>query len=165
MAQVITGANRLFGRTTMARMSELRRQALVSASEISELIPLDTDYPRRLAVKRQQVTVAGSPSVGIGPTWVTVAGLGDLVGHVRTSGKWVDEETGARIVLGEADRVVMVLDVPAGGYGLADEILLTDRLIFDDEIKGPDVVWDVKGIYLNKRDGIVVCRVTYARED
>jgi hypothetical protein len=149
----------------MARASELRRQALVSASEINELIPLDSDFPRRVSVKRQEILAAGTPSAGISPTWTTVAGLGNLVGHVRTSGRWVDSETGARIVLGDAERVVMLMDVPAGGDGLADEVLLTDRLIFDDAIKGSSVVWDVKAVYLNKRDGIAICRVEYARED
>lgn len=165
MAQVTTGANRLFGKTTMARMSELRRQAAVAASEINELIPLDSDVPRRVAVKRQELASSGTPSAGIAATWTTVAGLGSIVGHVRTSGKWVDSETGQRIVLGDAERVVMLIDVPAGGNGLADEVLLTDRLVFDDEIKGTGTVWDVKAVYLNKRDGIVVCRVAYARED
>lgn len=165
MAQVTTGGNRLFGKTTMSRVSELRRQALVAASEINELIPLDSDVPRRVAVKRQEVVAPGTPSAGIAPTWSTVAGLGDIVGHVRTSGKWVDSETGQRIVLGDAERVVMLLDVPAGGNGLADEVLLTDRLVFDDEIKGAASVWDVKAVYLNKRDGIVICRASYARED
>lgn len=149
----------------MARMSELRRQALVSTSEINEHIPADSDFPRTVEVKRQEKTADGNPAIGIGATWATVAGLDAIVGHVRTNGKWRDQETGQRILLGEAERIVMLLDVPAGGNGLADEVLTTDRLIFDDPIKGEVTVWEVVETYVSNRDGIAVCRVKYARED
>lgn len=165
MGEVTTGGNRLFGKTTMARTSELRRQALVTASEINEHIPADSDFPRTVAVKRQEQTAAGNPARGIGATWSTVAGLGSIVGRVRANGKWKDKETGLRITLGEAERVVMLLDVPAGGNGLADEVLATDRLVFDDPIKGASSAWEVVETYVSNRDGIAVCRVKYIRED
>lgn len=164
MAQVTTGANRLFGGTTMGRMSELRRQAAVAVSETKGLIPADSDFPTLVSVKRQEKTSAGAPSAGVSPSWSTVAGLSGLKGHVRTNGEWTDSDTGQRIKLGEAERVVLIVDVPAGGNGLADEVLLTDRLTFVDPMVGVKV-WDVRAVHIDKRDGVVSCRVNNAREE
>lgn len=165
MGETTTGANRLFGNTTMGRMGELRRQALVSSSEINEHIPADSDFPRTVSVQRKEQTSAGQPSIGLGASYSLVAGLTDITGHVRTNGRWKDARTGQRILLGDAERVVMLLDIPAGGNGQADELLTTDRLIFDDPIKGAATVWEVEEVYISYRDGIAVARCKYIRED
>jgi hypothetical protein len=161
---VDTGKNRTFGQTTMAHMSELRRQAVVIASEINEEIPADNDFPRRVSVVRRYQTAAGDPARGIEGAWAAVAGLTDLVGRVRTSGEWRDKATGTRTLLGEGERTVLLTDIPAGGDGEENEVLTTDRVSFSDPLRG-STVWEVVEVRVNKRDGIVVCKVRYARED
>lgn len=148
----------------MARIGELRRRGVVLASEADELIPADSDFPRTVDVVRREQTSAGNPSAGVDGTWAVVAGLTGLTGRVRANGSWRDRDTGHLVQLGDAERVVFILDVPAGGNGLADQVLLTDHLRFTDPTKGA-AIWEVVDLRLHLRDGIALLRVKYNRED
>lgn len=164
MASIPNGKNRLWGSVAQQYMTELRRQAVVAASEINNEVAAASTFPMLLSVIRREKVSNGSPAAGIDATWSLVAGMTDLVGKVRTNGRWFDRESGTRIVLGQNERVVLLMDIPVGGNGEANELFLTDRISFDDPTKGQSI-WEVLDLYVSKRDGIVSARVRYAKED
>lgn len=164
MAATTNGKNRLFGATTIRRITELRRQAVVTLAEATGPEPAtDDDFPITIDVLRREVTDAGSPAAGIAPTWGNVAGLTDLVGRVRSNGRWRDEEVGNE-TLAEDFRLVTIMDVPETDNVGEDIITTTDRVRFNDPARGV-TVWDVKKVRLRPRDGIAVVLAQYARED
>lgn len=159
-----TGKNRLFGPLTQGRIHELRRQAGVAVSEAVEEATAAGSFPRQVDVIRLEATAAAQPSLGLDASWAAVAGLTGLVGHVRTGGRWRDEEAGRDVQLRENERSVLVYDVPAAGDGAEGDILTTDRLRFDDPIYGVSA-WEITEVRPRKASNMahVLCR--WAREE
>lgn len=158
---VTTGKDRLLGPLTQARIHELRRQAGVGLSEASEE-PTDAgSYPRTVDVLRRETTVAAQSSIGLDATWTTVAGLTDLVAHVRTGGRWRDQDAGRDVDIREDERVVLIYDVPEAGDGAAGDVLPSDRLRFDDPIYGAST-WEITEVRPRKAAGManVLCKRT-----
>ena len=164
MASIPNGKSRLWGATAQRYMTELRRQAVVAAAEINNGIAADNEFPATLSVLRREKVSDGVPSAGIDAAWTLVAGMTNIVGKIRTNGRWLDRESGTRIWLGQNERIVLLMDIPAGGNGEANELFLTDRVSFDDPVKGQSV-WEILDVYVSKRDGIASARVRYAKED
>lgn len=155
---------RTLGPIIQARAQNLRRQAMVALSELVGPTTALGDYPVRVDVVRREQTAPGAPSRGIAPTWSVVAGLSDLVGHVRFSGKWVMKDTGVEAEIREHQRIVMLADLPAGGSGGANELLLTDRLRFADNVYGT-AVWKVLEIRVRTPDRLCWALCEWAREE
>lgn len=155
---------RTLGPVIQARAQALRRQAMVALSELVGPTTALGDYPVRVDVLRREQTAPGAPSRGIAPSWSTVAGLSDLVGHVRFSGKWVVKDTGVEIELRDHQRIVMLADLPAGGAGAANELFTTDRLRFDDNVYGVSV-WRVTEIRVRTPDRLCWALCEWAREE
>jgi len=146
------GANRLFGNVGMAYLSELRRRMATAGAELNGGVAAnDTDPVQPISVLRRTPSTK-TPVAGIPPTYVAVAGLTGLTGKIRSKGEWTAVDDGQRIELGDATRVVYLLDLPAGGKGDANQLLLTDRLQFEDPTRG-DSIWRVTKITLRNEDG------------
>lgn len=137
---------------------------MVAVAELVGSTAAPGSYPTSVDVVRREVLTSGNTSLGIAPTWTTVAGLTDLVGHVRFSGKWVIEETGVELEIRQHQRIVMLADLPAGGLGGANELLLTDRLRFDDHVYGSSV-WRVLEIRVRTPDRLCWALCEWAREE
>lgn len=161
---VTTGLNRLFGINTQQRISELRRTGAVATSEVTGDHTAAGSFPTTVDIIRREESSAGTPAAGIPGVWSTVAGLDALTGHVRTRGRWADEEKGAEVDLTDAQRIVLIADIPAGGEGAAGELLASDRLRFTDPVRGL-TTWEVEQVRTRKPDGLTVALVEYARED
>jgi len=166
MANTSTGAARRLGAASMDRLTELRRQAVVMLSEVTGAEPgSGSVLPRLVEVVRRQQTAPGDLVAGIAPTYAEVAGLTGLTGHVRTQGQWASEEAGGeRIEIGDSQRIVVILDIPAAGGIGAEQLLLTDRLRFDDPLVG-GTVWRVTSVRVREADGIAVALVEHAKEE
>ncbi|MCP4741477.1 MAG: hypothetical protein GY871_04505 [Actinomycetales bacterium] len=147
------GASRHFGNTGMSFLSELRRKAAVALSEINgHTAANDTDAVQLVSVFRRTASTK-IPVAGVPPTYAAVAGLSDLTGKIRTKGQWDAASDGQRVYLGDAFRAVYILDLPAGGNGAANQLLLTDKLQFTDPTRG-DSIWRIKQIANRDEDGI-----------
>lgn len=159
-----TGLNRLFGPLTQSRIQELRRQAAVAVSEVVEEATAAGSYPRTVSVLRRAPGAGANAALGRSGTWTTVAGLTGLVGHVRTSGEWTDESTGASVQLRDGERIVLIADIPAAGQGSAGDLLDTDRLTWTDPVYNADAVFEIVSIRVRNPDGLVVALCRWARE-
>ncbi len=164
MAPATTGLNRILGPLVQSRIQELRRTAAVAVSDVVEEATAAGSYSRTVSVLRRQQSAAGNAALGRAATWGTVAGLTGLVAHVRTSGEWTDESTGAALQLREGERIVLIADVPAAGQGSAGDLLDTDRLTWTDPVYNADAVFDIERISVRNPDGLVVAFCRYARE-
>lgn len=159
-----TGLIRTLGPLVQQRIQEIRRQAAVMVSEVSGDTTAAGSFPTRVSVLRRVQTVAGSAAMGRSGTWANVAGLTNLVGHVRTAGKWADESTGASLHLREGERIVLIADIPAAGAGGENQLLSSDRLTWTDPVYGQDAVFEISEALVRKPDGLCVAKCVYARE-
>jgi hypothetical protein len=158
-----TGKNRLFGPLVQGRIHELRRQAGVALSETAEEATAAGSFPRHVSVLREAPAGSAQSSIGLDTTWSAVAGLTDLVAHVRTAGRWRDEAAGRDIDLRADERSVLVYDVPEAGTGGEGDVLLTDCLRFTDPTYG-DSIWTVKEVRPRKASGQVNALVRWERQ-
>jgi hypothetical protein len=155
---------RTLGPIIQVAAQNARRRAMVAVAELVGPTTGAGSYPVYVDVVRREVIAAGNTSLGIAPTWTTVAGLTNLVGHVRFSGKWVIEETGVELEIRQHQRIVMLADLPAGGAGAANALLLTDRLRFADNVYGTSV-WRVMEIRVRTSDRLCWALCEWAREE
>ena len=130
MTETRTGLDAWLSAFGTARAHELTRQAARVVSELSE--PATSGIPRTVDIVRFVETVAADSALMVQGTYAPVAGLTNLQANYFQPGDWQSEAPGTGTETIKADRVLLIADVPAGGTGLADTILLTDRIRVDD---------------------------------
>lgn len=156
MAATSDGLNGFFGTVGAHYINELKRRAAQMLVETSA----PAGDPRTVSVLRMEQDDAGNLALGISPSWSQIAGLANLEAAVITAAQWAEQPIrGVKVELKDADRVIIIADVPLGGL-----ILPSDRIQYTDPVYG-EVVFDVIESLFD--DGANICRVLvkYAKED
>ena len=118
---------RVFGPATQAQISRLRRMSITGLADATSPAN-DREVSMTVDVLRRAQTAAGSSALGIAPAFTTISGLNDIPALIRAGGTWRDQASGGERQLLEAERIVIVLDLPAGGAAARGELLASDRL-------------------------------------
>lgn len=144
-----------------SRAHELIRQASRIVSEASE--QATNGIPRVVDVIRKTETVAGDSALMLPATYQPVAGLTSLQATYFQPSEWNNTRPGTAAEVVQADRVLLIADVPAAGDGAADVILLTDRVRVDDPEFGliDLIVTDVATV---RGTGLVKVEASFGRD-
>jgi|MDSZ01.3.fsa_nt_gb hypothetical protein len=160
MAEVNTGLNPWLGLTGTSYAHELVRQASRVASELVE--QPTSGIPRVVSIIRKTETGAPNSALGIAATWVSVPGLEDLQATYFQPSTWDKERPANATEIVDAERSLLIADIPSAGGISADKILLTDKIRVDDpEFGVVDLaVTDVKPL---RGTGLIHVECTYRR--
>lgn len=162
MAITRTGLDPWLGFSGTSYFHELTRQAMRVAEEMVEEAVQAPTVPRTVDVLRVTQQVSANTAAGIPATWSVVNGLESIQSLVFQPREW-NEAHPAQAKLLDAQRIILMADVPAGGGILADKILTTDRVQYDDPTYGV-VPFDVLEVFPIKGAGLVRVKVEYVRE-
>lgn len=160
MPKVTTGHHAIWGADRVGRAQELLRGAAYAHAEKTNN-PGDT---RTLGILRLVQTAPGSTAARIPATYEPVAGLDGILGTVWLPKPWTDHGTETGITLRASERMVTLVDIPAAGDTRADAVLLTDRIVFDDDVYGDAATFEVVEVGIIVA-GIAHIRVNYAHAD
>ena len=155
---------RTLGPLIQVRAQQLRRQAMVAVAELRGPTAAVGTYPCTVSVIRMEPDGPARTSIGLSPTWTQVAGLSNLVGHVRFGGKWTDPVTGTEVQLRDGQRIIMFADLPAGGTAGANQLLTTDQLQVTDDTYG-SASWAILQIRDRAADGLCWALCEWARDE
>lgn len=156
MPKTTTGLDGLFGTIGTHYINELKRRATKLLVEATA----PAGDPRTISILRRQSNNDGNTTLHIPNTWTTVAGMADLEAAVLEATDWSEQWPGKPPVeLKDADRIILIADVPSGGY-----VLTSDRVLYDDPIYGVRTFDVVHAVY---DDAANICRVLvkYAKAD
>lgn len=148
---------RMFGPSVQAVMSQLRRSSVMALSEITSPETCN-DVPVTVDIIRRELTQAGSSALGIVDAHINVEGLDDVQALIRSKGTWRDQTGGGKRQLLEAERIVVLLDIPTAGAASRGELLPTDRLRWSEPPYG-ERTFDVLEISIREADRAVVALV------
>lgn len=144
---------------------EMTRQAMRIGAEMNNPAVLSSVTPQPVDVLRRRIIADGVPSQGIAELWETVAGLTDIFGQVILPAAWNKAQVEPGMpVLRSTQRVVLLVDVPATGEVGQYDVVMTDRIKYEDPIYG-DQVFEIKELMPSPGPGIVRMIVEYAREE
>lgn len=163
MAKTTTGLHSWMGETGTNYFHELTRQAFRLAEEITEEAVGGNSIPRTVSVIRKTEAVAANSALGVKATWSTVAGLDTIEALIHYPRSW-NESQQQELKLLAGERVIVLVDVPAGGNVSADKISLTDRIKYNDPTYG-DSYWEVVEVLPIQGPGMVRTRVRFDRQD
>jgi hypothetical protein len=162
MAATTTGLDPWLGFMGTSYVHELTRQAFRIAEEMTEEAVSAPNVPRVVDVVRKTKAVAANTALGVPATWQPVAGLADIQSLIFYPRQWNDDQPDeAKIKAGE--RVVVLVDVPAGGTVGANKIALTDRVKYIDPTYGLSF-WEVKEVEPITGPGMVRVKVAFDRQ-
>jgi hypothetical protein len=162
MASTTTGLEPWLGFMGTAYAHELTRQAFRIAEEMTEEAVTAPNVPRVVDVVRKTQVSSANTALAVPATWQVVAGLADLQALIFYPRQWHEEEPAeAKIKAGE--RVIVIVDVPAGGEVQANKIALTDRIKYDDPTYG-ESFWDVQEVQPISGPGMVRVKVAFDRQ-
>lgn len=130
MAETTTGLDPWLGYTGTSYAQELIRQASRVASELVE--QPTNGIPRVVSIIRKTQAVAANTALGIAATWDAVSGLTDLQATYFQPSTWEKDRPATTTQILDAERTLLIADVPAAGGIDAYKILLTDKVRVDD---------------------------------
>ncbi|MFN3199992.1 MAG: hypothetical protein ACE366_16470 [Bradymonadia bacterium] len=149
--------HRIFGPSVQAAVSRLRRSSIMALSELGSPESCD-DVPVTVDIIRRELTQTGSSALGIVDAHTHVSGLNNIPALIRMSGTWRDQTGGGKRQLLEAERIVVLLDIPVAGNAGRGELLPTDRLKWSEPPYG-ERTFEVVEITIREADQAVVALV------
>ena len=160
MAETTTGLNPWLGYMGTSYAQELVRQASRVASELVE--QPTTGIPRVVTIVRKTQAVAANTALGISASWDAVSGLTDLQATYFQPSTWDKDRPGTATEIVDAERTLLIADVPSAGSIAAYKILLTDKVRVDDPEFGV-VDFEVKSVSPIRGTGLVHVDCVYRR--
>lgn len=156
MPKTTTGLDGFFGTIGTHYVNELKRRATKMLVESTA----QAGEPRTITIVRKTNNNDGNPALMLPNTWTTVSGMEDLEAAILEATDWSEQWPGKPpIEFKDADRIILIADVPNGGY-----VLTSDRVIYDDPVYG-ERTFDV--LHAAHDDAANICRVLvkYAKAD
>ena len=160
MAETTTGLDPWLGFTGASYAQELVRQASRVASELVE--QATTGIPRVVTIVRKTQAIAANTALGIAATWDAVAGLDGLQATYFQPSTWDKDRPGTATEILDAERTLLIADVPSAGSIAAYKILLTDKIRVDDPEFGL-VDFQVTSVSPIRGTGLVHVECVYRR--
>ena len=141
---------------------ELTRQAVRVAEEMSEEAVAAPGIPRTVSVLRRSVAAPADTAAGIPATWNMAPGLDAVQSLIFYPRNW-NIHAPAEAKLLDAERMIVLMDVPASAGQPTDIVLRTDRIRYSDSEYG-DATFEVLETQAIEGPGAVRVKVKYARE-
>ena len=162
MASTTTGLDPWLGFAGTSYVHELTRQAFRIAEEMTEEATTSANIPRTVNVVRKTETVAANTALGVEATCQVVNGLENLQSLIFYPRQW-EEDQPAEARLKSGERMIVIADVPAAGNAGANQVMLTDRVQYNDPTYG-DSFWQVLEVQTISGPGMARIKVQFDRQ-